>query len=147
MSSRRKFLQHSLATLSGVALTYQAFPSILIPQAKSKLGVALVGLGYYSTDLLAPALQLTEHCYLAGIVTGTPSKAEEWKKRHVDVDKMLGPDYQGDARPSAPACAPRCDAGRAPTAVGDGVRRTENAVLRKRRAEVSRPARGPRCRG
>lgn len=30
---------------------------------KDKLGVALVGLGYYSTDLLAPGLQQTEHCY------------------------------------------------------------------------------------
>lgn len=47
-----------------------------------KLGVALVGLGYYSTDLLAPALQMTEHCKLTGIVTGTPSKAEEWKKKY-----------------------------------------------------------------
>ena len=50
--------------------------------AKDKLGVALVGLGYYSTDLLAPALQQTKHCYLAGIVTGTPSKAEDWKKKY-----------------------------------------------------------------
>ena len=32
---------------------------------KEKLGIALVGLGYYSTDLLAPALQQTKHCYLA----------------------------------------------------------------------------------
>ena len=43
---------------------------------KDRLGVALVGLGYYSTDLLAPALQQTKECYLAGIVTGTPSNAE-----------------------------------------------------------------------
>ena len=48
---------------------------------KDKLGIALVGLGYYSTDLLAPALQQTKNCYLAGIVTGTPSKAETWKKK------------------------------------------------------------------
>ena len=37
-------------------------------QRKERLGVALVGLGYYSTDLLAPALQQTKllprrHCY------------------------------------------------------------------------------------
>src|SRR5688572_2671004 len=49
---------------------------------KDRLGVALVGLGYYSTDLLAPALQQTKHCYLAGIVTGTPSKAETWKAKY-----------------------------------------------------------------
>ena len=56
---------------------------------KDKLGVALVGLGYYSTDLLAPALQQTKNCYLAGIVTGTPSKAEEWKKKYNIPDKNI----------------------------------------------------------
>ncbi|MGV3503122.1 MAG: Gfo/Idh/MocA family protein [Adhaeribacter sp.] len=49
---------------------------------QEKLGVALVGLGYYSTDLLAPALQQTKNCYLAGIVTGTPAKAEAWQKKY-----------------------------------------------------------------
>ncbi len=49
---------------------------------RKKLGVALVGLGYYSTDLLAPALQQTEHCYLAGIVTGTKSKESVWRSKY-----------------------------------------------------------------
>src|SRR5678815_2949171 len=56
---------------------------------KDKLGVALIGLGYYSTDLLAPALQKTKHCYLAGIVTGTPAKAEAWKKQYNIPDKNI----------------------------------------------------------
>src|SRR3954468_18203518 len=56
---------------------------------KDKLGVALVGLGYYSTDLLAPALQQTKNCYLSGIVTGTPSKAEVWKKQYNIPDKNI----------------------------------------------------------
>ncbi len=56
---------------------------------KDKLGVALIGLGYYSTDLLAPALQKTKHCYLAGIVTGTPSKAESWKRQYNIPDKNI----------------------------------------------------------
>ena len=43
-----------------------------------KLGVALVGLGGYSTGQLGPALQETKNCYLAGIVTGTPSKEKVW---------------------------------------------------------------------
>ena len=51
--------------------------------------VALVGLGYYSTDLLAPALQLTSQCELKGIVTGTPSKAETWKKVYGISDKNI----------------------------------------------------------
>ena len=49
---------------------------------EKKLGVALVGLGNYSTRQLAPALQETEHCYLAGIVTGTPQKAVDWAKKY-----------------------------------------------------------------
>lgn len=59
------------------------------PSKKDKLGVALVGLGYYSTDLLAPALQQTKHCYLAGIVTGTPSKAEAWKAKYGIPEKNI----------------------------------------------------------
>jgi glucose-fructose oxidoreductase len=56
---------------------------------KTRLGVALVGLGYYSTDLLAPALQQTKNCYLAGIVTGTPAKAEKWKRQYNIPDKNI----------------------------------------------------------
>ena len=51
-------------------------------QQKKKLGVALVGLGSYSTYQLAPALQDTEHCYLAGIVTGTPQKERTWANKY-----------------------------------------------------------------
>jgi len=42
------------------------------------LGVALLGLGRYSTNQLAPALQQTKRCRLAGVVTGSPEKAEKW---------------------------------------------------------------------
>jgi len=49
---------------------------------KKKLGIALVGLGSYSTYQLAPALKETEYCYLAGVVTGTPSKEGQWKKKY-----------------------------------------------------------------
>lgn len=54
-----------------------------------KLGIALVGLGSYATNQLAPALQETENCYLAGIVTGTPSKAEAWKRKYNIPDKNI----------------------------------------------------------
>ncbi len=56
---------------------------------KNKLGVALVGLGGYASGQLAPALQQTEHCYLAGIVTGTATKAETWKKQYNIPDKNI----------------------------------------------------------
>src|SRR5688572_9739147 len=54
-----------------------------------KLGIALVGLGGYATGQLAPALQQTEHCWLAGIVTGTPSKAEAWKEKYTIPEKNI----------------------------------------------------------
>lgn len=87
MISRRKFLLQTGAGIATAAFASDAFPAIL--QKKAKLGVALVGLGYYSTDLLAPALQLTEKCYLAGIVTGTPSKAVTWKQQYNIPDKNI----------------------------------------------------------
>jgi predicted dehydrogenase len=49
---------------------------------KRKLGIALVGLGNYCEGQLAPALLETQHCYLAGIVTGTPEKARKWKSQY-----------------------------------------------------------------
>jgi glucose-fructose oxidoreductase len=85
--NRRKFLAQTAATVAGLSIAYDAFPAIL--QKKERLGVALVGLGYYSTDLLAPALQLTKKCYLAGIVTGTPAKAEKWKQQYKIPDKNI----------------------------------------------------------
>lgn len=51
-------------------------------EKKGKLGIALVGLGQYSTHQLAPALEQTKNVYLAGIVTGTPSKKKAWQKRY-----------------------------------------------------------------
>jgi glucose-fructose oxidoreductase len=51
-------------------------------QTKKKLGIVLVGLGSYSTYQLAPALLETKHCYLAGIVTGTPEKESVWANKY-----------------------------------------------------------------
>src|SRR6478735_9256444 len=82
MNSRRIFIKNTLGSIAAFTISNKSFSSLPMLGKKKKLGVALVGLGYYSTDLLAPALQLTEHCYLAGIVTGTPSKAEAWKKSY-----------------------------------------------------------------
>lgn len=82
MITRRKFLGHLAVGAAGAALAKTGFAAISVPKKKDRLGVALVGLGYYSTDELAPALQLTSKCYLAGVVSGTPSKIETWQKRH-----------------------------------------------------------------
>ena len=59
------------------------------PPAQRKLGIALVGLGKYSTGQLAPALQETRRCRLTGIVTGSPEKAEKWKKQYGIPEKNI----------------------------------------------------------
>lgn len=88
MLDRRDFIIKA-ATGTGVGLAVSSFPSYLRKNKRDKIGVALVGLGYYSTDLLAPALQLAEHCYLAGIVTGSSEKAAKWQEKHKIPSKNI----------------------------------------------------------
>ncbi len=45
-----------------------------------RLGVALVGLGRYSTGQLGPALRRTRRCRLAAVVTGSPEKGARWSR-------------------------------------------------------------------
>jgi glucose-fructose oxidoreductase len=87
-NNRREFLAQ--LSMASAATLFSSYPLLSATRpAKEKLGIALVGLGYYSKDLLAPALQLTEKCYLAGIVTGTPAKATEWQKKYNIPDKNV----------------------------------------------------------
>ena len=82
--TRRDF-NSTLAKGTGVAALMSISPlacAMGTPKNKKKLGVALVGLGSYSTYQLAPALMDTEHCYLAGIVTGTPDKEQIWANKY-----------------------------------------------------------------
>ncbi|MEM9144152.1 MAG: Gfo/Idh/MocA family oxidoreductase [Bacteroidota bacterium] len=78
---RREFIRNTGALLATTALAPQLLGARPRPLQK-KLGIALVGLGYYSRDLLAPALQLTEHCELKGIVTGSPEKIPVWQEKY-----------------------------------------------------------------
>ncbi|MDT0686605.1 Gfo/Idh/MocA family protein [Autumnicola psychrophila] len=79
MNNRRDFIKKSGLFLAASTLP---FPYLFSAKPARKLGVALVGLGYYSTDLLAPALQLTDHCELRGIVTGSPEKIPQWQSKY-----------------------------------------------------------------
>lgn len=81
---RRQFNQKLLKGAGGMALAANAPLACAMgaTKEKKKLGVALVGLGGYSTYQLAPALEDTEYCYLAGIVTGTPQKASTWSAKY-----------------------------------------------------------------
>src|SRR5580692_6200190 len=82
--SRRDFLKTS-------ALAAASLPLIgaLADEPPKKIGFALCGLGSLSTHQIAPALQQTQYCRLAGIITGTPAKAERWKQEYGIPDKNI----------------------------------------------------------
>src|SRR5690242_4780870 len=73
--SRREFLRDvawAAAALATTGLQAQTKPP------DRKLGMALLGLGRYSSNQLGPALRETKSCYLAGVITGHPEKGEKW---------------------------------------------------------------------
>jgi predicted dehydrogenase len=84
--SRRSFLQKA-GIATGISAVATTLPSFTVSDHKltglegRKLNIALCGLGRYA-GYLAEGLQKAEHCRLAGIITGTPSKADDWKKRY-----------------------------------------------------------------
>ncbi len=86
MDSRRSFIKKSGLFLAATALPFPGFP---ILGQQRKLGVALVGLGSYSSNQLAPALQQTDYCELRGIVTGSPEKIPKWQSRYGIKDKNV----------------------------------------------------------
>jgi len=60
-----------------------AYPSLYaVGKPQKQLGVALVGLGKYSTGQLGPALKQTQFCKLKGVVTGDKAKGQQWAKDH-----------------------------------------------------------------
>ena len=103
MSTRRRFLHNSTRLAAGITLS----PGILAacaagdnggrplstqapaggPQPGRKLGIALLGLGGYASGQIAPALQLTEHCELTGLITGSPEKLPEWQRKYGVADE------------------------------------------------------------
>jgi glucose-fructose oxidoreductase len=74
--SRRRFIGR-LSAAGALALLPRRVWSA---EPAKTLGVALVGLGNYSRGQLGPALKLTEHCHLAGVVTGDPAKGAKWAR-------------------------------------------------------------------
>lgn len=82
-TTRRQFLK-TIGTASVAAM----MPNIVIPKQKRKLGVALAGLGNYGS-ILASALQETEYCELRGIVTGSPNKIPQWKRKYNIPDRNI----------------------------------------------------------
>lgn len=81
--SRRQFIKKAAigaSTIGAGLFNYKCLANT--NGGNKKLGVALVGLGNYATNKLAPAFEHSEHCYLAGIVTGTVEKEKEWAGKY-----------------------------------------------------------------
>lgn len=85
--SRRSFL-HKVGIGAGTAATALVLPHSLSLAAADfklhdgkKLNIALCGLGRYA-GYLADSFKDTQYCRLTGIISGTPAKAEEWKKKY-----------------------------------------------------------------
>jgi glucose-fructose oxidoreductase len=78
-TNRRQFLGHLSLTTVGLTLGTRSSSR---SQQQRRLGIALLGLGRYATGQLGPALLETKHCYLAGVITGHPEKAQHWAKTY-----------------------------------------------------------------
>ena len=88
--SRRKFMHRTAVAAVGFPFVSSLTSAALAAgDEPRKLGFALVGVGGLSTGQLAPALQKTQYCRLAAIVTGTPSKIPVWQSRYNIPDKNV----------------------------------------------------------
>jgi predicted dehydrogenase len=86
---RRKFILQTAAFAAAAPFIGALSSCARAAESDRKLGFALCGLGSLSTNQIAPALQKTKNCRLAGIVTGTPAKAERWKSQYNIPEKNI----------------------------------------------------------
>lgn len=87
--TRRDFLKTSAIAAASLPFIGALTSCAQNAAPSKKIGFALAGLGSLSTYQIAPALQKTKFCKLAGIITGTPSKAEKWKAQYNIPDRNI----------------------------------------------------------
>jgi predicted dehydrogenase len=88
VATRRSFLAGSASLAASPFISTRVTRALAAASGK-KVGFALCGLGSLSTHQIAPALQKTANCRLAGIITGTPAKAVRWKAEYGILDKNI----------------------------------------------------------
>ena len=88
MTTRRTLLAQAAAVAAAPFIS-TSVTRALAAASKKRLGFALCGLGSLSTHQIAPALQKTQNCRLAGIISGTPAKAVAWKTQYNIPDRNI----------------------------------------------------------
>ncbi|SNR94426.1 Predicted dehydrogenase [Hymenobacter mucosus] len=89
--SRRGFVERLGVGLGASILlpSFTAYPQRgALPYATKKLQVAVCGLGRYA-NLVREGLAASQYCQLAGIVTGSPTKASQWKAEYHIPEKNI----------------------------------------------------------
>ncbi|MEL6944818.1 MAG: Gfo/Idh/MocA family oxidoreductase, partial [Bacteroidota bacterium] len=81
-NNRRNFLKNVGLGTAALLTSNLASANHLLISKEKKLGVALVGLGYYAEHKIRPGLLETQYCELKGIVTGTPAKEKVWMEKY-----------------------------------------------------------------
>ncbi len=84
--SRRSFVGRLAVGATALTLAGRSYGQT--PPTK-KLGIALCGLGNYSRGQLGPALKLTQHCQLTGVITGSKEKGVQWAKDYGFPEKNI----------------------------------------------------------
>ena len=85
MGSRRIFLKQSAAMAVAAGMPWY----LKGDYEERKIGVALAGLGSYSTGQLGPSLKRTHNCSLKGIITGSAEKIPEWQRNYKVRDAQV----------------------------------------------------------
>lgn len=99
-TSRREFLstvsKATIAmTLSGITIPTDVFANeekVINAQAKSskRIGVALMGLGGFAKDSIAPEIASSKNVWFAGVITGDPQgKGRAWAKEYGFPEKNI----------------------------------------------------------
>ncbi len=77
-----RFSRRNIIRLGAAAAASPLFNLYGQEAGEKTLGVALLGLGDYSTKQLGPALKQTKNARLTGIVTGSPEKIPRWQEEY-----------------------------------------------------------------
>ena len=88
--NRRIILQLALGYTLSTLMSKQVYASKMKNLFKQqKIKIALLGLGDYAENWIAPAIAESKYAELTSIITGSPHKIPKWKKRYQIKDKNI----------------------------------------------------------